>query len=104
MDSKGNLWIGTPIGLSILSPDGNWSSIRGADGLPVEEITALEIDKNDNSDLHEDTVRYEYRLLKSKKPVHSETVKKCRKIKPANNQKYSRSFLLNLYFKISNFQ
>jgi hypothetical protein len=48
MDSKGNMWVGTPIGLSILSPDGNWSSIRGADGLPVEEITALVIDKNDN--------------------------------------------------------
>jgi len=48
MDSEGNLWIGTPIGMSILSHDGTWSSLRGVDGLPVEEITSLEIDGNDN--------------------------------------------------------
>ncbi len=47
-DSKGNLWIGTPLGLSIFSTDGNWSSIRGVDGLPVEDITSLAIDENDN--------------------------------------------------------
>ncbi|MCK5102697.1 MAG: hypothetical protein KAR17_07775, partial [Cyclobacteriaceae bacterium] len=47
MDSKGTLWIGTPIGLNSLSKDGVWSSIRGSDGLPVEEITALAIDRED---------------------------------------------------------
>ena len=48
VDSKGTLWIGTPIGLSSLNHDGEWASIRGSEGLPVEEITALAIDKNDN--------------------------------------------------------
>jgi len=47
-DSEGNIFVGTPIGLSILSKDGNWSFIRGVDGLPVEEITSLAIDVNDN--------------------------------------------------------
>ena len=48
LDSKENLWIGTSLGLSILSKYGEWSSVRGTEGLPVEEITALAIDKNDN--------------------------------------------------------
>jgi hypothetical protein len=47
LDSKGTLWIGTPIGLSLLKSDGVWSSLRGSEGLPVEEITALAIDKKD---------------------------------------------------------
>ena len=47
LDSKYVLWIGTPIGLSFLNPDGVWSSIRGTEGLPVEEITALAVDQND---------------------------------------------------------
>ena len=47
LDSKGTLWIGTPIGLSLLKSDGVWSSLRGSEGLPVEEITALAIDKDD---------------------------------------------------------
>jgi len=47
IDSKGNLWIGTPIGLSLFRTDGSWTSIRGKDGLPVEEITSLAIDKKD---------------------------------------------------------
>jgi len=46
VDSKGTLWIGTPIGLSLLKSDGVWSSVRGSEGLPVEEITALAIDKS----------------------------------------------------------
>lgn len=46
-DSRGVLWIGTPIGLSKLDSNGSWSSIRGAEGLPVENITALAIDKKD---------------------------------------------------------
>lgn len=48
LDSKGTLWIGTPIGLTSLNGDGQWTSYRGTEGLPVEEITALAIDKNDN--------------------------------------------------------
>ena len=47
MDSKGKIWIGTPLGLNSVSPDGSWTSIQGRDGLPVEEITALAIDKKD---------------------------------------------------------
>lgn len=47
LDSKGTLWIGTPIGLSLLKSDGMWSSVRGSEGLPVEKITSLEIDKKD---------------------------------------------------------
>ncbi len=47
IDSKGTIWIGTPLGLTILKPDGSWSSIQGREGLPVEEITALAIDKKD---------------------------------------------------------
>lgn len=48
LDSKGTLWIGTPIGLTSLSKDGLWTSLRGPGGLPVEDITALAIDKHDN--------------------------------------------------------
>ena len=48
VDSKGCLWVGTPIGLSCLKPDGSWYAICGKDGLPVEKITALCTDKNDN--------------------------------------------------------
>lgn len=47
IDSKGTLWIGTPIGLSLLKSDGNWESLRGPERLPVEDITAISIDKND---------------------------------------------------------
>jgi len=46
-DSRGNLWVGTPIGLSVLRPDGTWDAFRGADGLPVERITALAADSRD---------------------------------------------------------
>ena len=46
-DSKGNLWVGTPIGLSRRSTDGSWKSIRGKQGLPVENITALAVDAKD---------------------------------------------------------
>ena len=41
VDSRGTLWVGTPIGLSRLDPDGTWNHIRGRDGLPVESITGL---------------------------------------------------------------
>jgi len=46
-DSKSTLWIGTPLGLSLLKPDGVWTSIRGKDGLPYEDVTALAIDEKD---------------------------------------------------------
>jgi hypothetical protein len=46
-DSKGVLWVGTPLGLSRRAPDGVWSHLRGKDGLPVEDITALAIDEKD---------------------------------------------------------
>jgi predicted neuraminidase len=47
VDSRGVLWIGTPLGLSLLKPDSTWKSIQGKEGLPVENITALAIDEND---------------------------------------------------------
>lgn len=40
-DTAGDLWVGTPIGLSRRAPDGTWTQLRGKDGLPVEDITAL---------------------------------------------------------------
>jgi hypothetical protein len=46
-DSKGTLWIGTPLGLSLLKPDGTWSHIRGKQGLPVEDVTAIAVDEHD---------------------------------------------------------
>jgi len=48
VDGKGTLWVGTPLGLSLRSADGNWSHRRGREGLPVEDITALAIDNRDN--------------------------------------------------------
>ncbi len=48
LDSKGNLWIGTPIGISLLKPDGSWSSIRGTEGLPVEDVRALVVTSEDH--------------------------------------------------------
>lgn len=47
-DSRGVLWVGTPLGLSVRSPDGQWRHIRGREGLPVEDVTALAIDPQDN--------------------------------------------------------
>ena len=46
-DSKGMLWVGTPLGLSVRESDGNWRHIRGKDGLPWEDITALAFDNRD---------------------------------------------------------
>ncbi len=46
-DSQGTLWVGTPLGLSLLEPDKTWRHIRGKDGLPVEDVTALAIDEQD---------------------------------------------------------
>ena len=47
VDSKGVLWAGTPLGLSVREKDGTWRHIRGRDGLPYEEITSLDVDGND---------------------------------------------------------
>lgn len=46
-DSKGTLWVGTPLGLSKHTVEGDWEHIQGDDGLPVEDITALAIDARD---------------------------------------------------------
>jgi hypothetical protein len=48
VDSKGALWVGTPLGLSRLDSSGVWSHFQGRQGLPVENITSLAIDKDDN--------------------------------------------------------
>ncbi len=48
IDSRGVLWVGTPLGLSLRHPDGSWSQLRGKEGLPVEHVTALAIDGHDN--------------------------------------------------------
>lgn len=48
VDSKGTLWIGTPVGLTTRTADGSWAHIRGEDGLPCEDVAALAIDKKDN--------------------------------------------------------
>lgn len=47
-DSRGVLWVGTPLGLSLRSADGKWRHLRGREGLPVEDVTALAIDRQDN--------------------------------------------------------
>lgn len=46
-DSKGTLWVGTPLGLSKRTNDGVWTGIRGRDGLPCEDITSIAVDKSD---------------------------------------------------------
>ena len=48
VDAKGTLWVGTPLGLSAMDPDGKWTHWRGREGLPVENITALAVDREDN--------------------------------------------------------
>ncbi len=47
-DSKGVLWVGTPVGLSKRDTEGIWTTIRGRDGLPVEEITSMAMGNSDN--------------------------------------------------------
>jgi hypothetical protein len=47
LDSKGALWVGTPLGLSVRDASGAWRSLRGRDGLPYEDITALALDARD---------------------------------------------------------
>jgi hypothetical protein len=43
VDAQNTLWMGTPLGLSLLNAAGEWRAIRGKDGLPVEDVTALAI-------------------------------------------------------------
>lgn len=40
----GALYIGTALGLTVHKSDGTWSHIRGREGLPYEDVTALEDD------------------------------------------------------------
>ncbi|MBI4560283.1 MAG: hypothetical protein HY706_22065, partial [Candidatus Hydrogenedentes bacterium] len=47
-DSKGRLWVGTPLGISVRAADGSWTHLRGKEGLPIEDVTALAIG-SDNS-------------------------------------------------------
>ncbi|MBN2308288.1 MAG: hypothetical protein JXR94_04920, partial [Candidatus Hydrogenedentes bacterium] len=47
LDSKGALWVGTPLGLSVREADGAWRALRGGDGLPFEYVTALAVDGRD---------------------------------------------------------
>ncbi len=47
-DSQGGLWVGTPIGLSLMKPDGTWTSVQGKQGMPYEDVTALACDANDD--------------------------------------------------------
>lgn len=47
-DTKNRLWTGTPAGISVLEPNGEWRHIRGREGLPYEDVTALAVDLNDD--------------------------------------------------------
>lgn len=47
VDSKGTLWVGTPLGLNALTQDGQWSSLQGRQGLPFETVTSLAISERD---------------------------------------------------------
>ncbi len=47
VDSRDTLWIATPAGLSSRDSEGNWTAIRGRQGLPWEELTSIAIDAQD---------------------------------------------------------
>jgi hypothetical protein len=47
VDSKGVLWVASPAGLSSRDGDGAWTEIRGRQGLPWEELTAIAVDGQD---------------------------------------------------------
>lgn len=47
VDSSGTLWVATPGGLSTRAPGGDWTTIRGREGLPWKELTAIAIDRFD---------------------------------------------------------
>ncbi|MBI2424581.1 MAG: hypothetical protein HYV27_17245 [Candidatus Hydrogenedentes bacterium] len=46
-DTRGVLWVATPAGLSARDAAGAWRLLRGRDGLPWEELTAIAIDTTD---------------------------------------------------------
>ena len=48
LDSKGNLWLATANGLSKLSGT-KFKNYSRADGLPSKLVTAVHVDKNDDS-------------------------------------------------------
>lgn len=47
VDSKGVLWVGTPLGLSRRDGGGAWEHFQGRDGMPVEDVTTLAMDEQD---------------------------------------------------------
>lgn len=48
VDTRGTLWVGTPLGLSRREADGRWSHVQGQEGMPVTDVTALAIDEADH--------------------------------------------------------
>ncbi|MCP4643971.1 MAG: hypothetical protein GY851_26245 [bacterium] len=47
LDSRKTLWMATVAGLSARDDTGHWTSYRGRDGLPIEELTCIVIDAED---------------------------------------------------------
>ena len=47
-DSKGALWVGTPLGLSRRDAADQWTHFQGRQGLPIEDVTALAINEYDD--------------------------------------------------------
>jgi hypothetical protein len=47
-EAQGGLWVGTPLGLSLMKADGTWSHVQGRQGMPYEDVTALACDTQDN--------------------------------------------------------
>jgi len=43
VDSERSLWVGTQLGLSVREIEGKWRHIRGGEGLPYEDITAIAV-------------------------------------------------------------
>jgi hypothetical protein len=46
-DAEGNLWVGTPLGLSKRTKGGEWFHIQGKQGLPYEDITSIVVNGED---------------------------------------------------------
>lgn len=46
-DSEGRLWVATPLGLSVLDVEETWRAVRGRQGLPFEDLTAVAVDAKD---------------------------------------------------------
>jgi len=41
-DGRGNIWCATDSGISIYTPPNGWCNLAGRDGVPIEELTAIE--------------------------------------------------------------